>query len=225
MSGVRLELDVTLARSDSTLRIERTLQWQGVLGLIGDSGAGKTSLLRLLAGLEPETRGRIELDGEVLQDSAARIRLAPHRRRIGLVFQDARLFAHLDVAGNLRYAQRRAARGATAAPYDDVVAALGITGLLHRGVETLSGGQAQRVAIARALLAAPRLLLLDEPVSALDARARDEVLSCIEQVRDRFGLPMIYVSHAHDEIARLASATLRIARGQLEPDELAMRTA
>ncbi len=225
MSDVQLSLDVTLARRDSTVRMAQVLRWQGVLGLTGDSGAGKTSLLRLLAGLEPDARGRIELDGEVLQNSAAGIRLAPHRRRIGLVFQDARLFTHLDVAGNLQYAQQRAARGATAPTYDDVTAALGIGKLLQCNVEILSGGQAQRVAIARALLAAPRLLLLDEPVSALDARARDEVLSCIEQVRDRFNLPMIYVSHAHDEIARLASVTLRISRGQFEPDTPTMRTA
>lgn len=209
-----LQLDVQLRRGDFRLELRTHLQWRGVLGLCGPSGSGKTSLLRLLAGLEPEARGRIVVDGELLQDSSRRLAMPPHRRRIACVFQDARLFTHLDVFGNLRYAAKRA-RSEAGPEVNDVIEMLRLRSLLARGVSDLSGGESQRVALARALLCAPRLLLLDEPVSALDPQRRDEVLSAIETIRDHGGPPMIYVSHAAAEVARLCSQRLQLSAGQL----------
>lgn len=212
--GCTLDLDCELQRDAAfALRAQARLRWRGVLGLAGPSGSGKTTLLRLLAGLEPQAHGRIALDGLPLQDSARKLNLPPHRRRVACVFQDARLFTHLDVRGNLRYAEKRA-RGGTPG-LDAIVALLQLQPLLARGVAELSGGETQRVALARALLCAPALLLLDEPVSALDPRRRDEVLRAIETVRDHGGPPMIYVSHNADEIARLASLRLHIDDGRL----------
>ncbi len=209
-----LQLDVSLDRGKASMSVAADLHWQGILGLVGASGAGKTTLLRVLAGLEPTARGRIVLDDGVLLDAARRIALPAHRRRVGMIFQDARLFTHLSVDGNLRYARKRATPG-DGPQWDDVVPALQLGPLLSRRVDTLSGGEAQRVAIGRALLGAPRLLLLDEPVSALDAAMRGEVLSAIETVRDRFALPMIYVTHAHEELRRLAPTQVRIDAGRL----------
>ena len=209
MSDNELQIDFSLSRPPQLLRMSTHRRWNGILGVSGPSGAGKTSLLRVLAGLEPQARGRVLFNGEVLQDSAQAVFIAPHRRRVVAVFQDARLFTHLDVLGNLAYAARRA----TATPAldrDTVIALLGLAPLLQRKVDGLSGGETQRVAIARAVLAAPRLLLLDEPVSALDARGRDDVLSCIERVRDASGLPMLYVSHADAELRRLATQILAL---------------
>ena len=209
-----LDLDCELQRGDFTLRLRTRLRWRGVLGLSGPSGSGKTTLLRLLAGLESEARGHIALDDETLHDAARGLSLPPHRRGVACVFQDARLFTHLTVLGNLRYAAKRARSNSPGV--DTVVEQLHLQPLLARGVTDLSGGETQRVALARALLCAPRLLLLDEPVSALDPQRRDEVLGAIETIRDHGGPPMIYVSHNPDEIARLAWQGLCITHGRLE---------
>lgn len=208
-----LRLDCQLRQGDFELTAQGELRWHGVLGLCGPSGSGKSTLLRLLAGLEPRASGRIELDGDCLQDGRRRYSLAPHRRRIAYVFQDARLFSHLSVAGNLHYALRRAR--ACGLGFDAVVEQLHLQPLLARGVDALSGGETQRVALGRALLSAPRLLLLDEPVSALDPQQRESVLRALESLRDNGGPPMIYVSHAPAEITRLARRTLYIANGRL----------
>jgi len=174
-----------------------------VLALVGPSGAGKTTVLNAIAGLVRPLAGRIEVDGRVLYDSQARIDLPTHQRRIGYVFQDARLFPHLDVRRNLLYGRHRGpARGAFA--FDTVVELLGIGPLLGRRTSHLSGGEAQRVAIGRALLSQPAILLFDEPLSALDQARREEVIPWLQRVREEVRLPMLYVSHHPDEVQRLA---------------------
>ncbi len=176
-----------------------------VLALTGPSGVGKTSVLNAIAGLLRPQAGRIEVDGRVLFDSATRINLPVHRRRIGYVFQDARLFPHLDVRGNLGYG-RHGAKGSSGFGFDAVVDLLGIAPLLARRPRNLSGGEAQRVAIGRALLSQPAMLLLDEPLSALDPARRGELIPYLRRVREQTGLPMLYVSHQPDEVQQLADA-------------------
>jgi len=210
-----LAFDLAVDRGAFVLRACETLPLAGITAVMGASGSGKSTLLRALAGLEPAARGRVQLGGTLLQDAAAGVCLPPHRRGIGYVFQDARLFAHRGVAGNLRYGLARARPGAAAPNFDDVVAALDLGPLLGRRVAGLSGGERQRVAIARALLANPRLLLLDEPLSALDAQRRAELLPYIRQLPGRFGIPLIYVSHAVEEVAQLAGEVLILAAGRV----------
>jgi molybdate transport system ATP-binding protein len=195
-----LSLDIELRRGDyrRQVRIEEAAR---VIALVGPSGAGKTSVLNAIAGLLRPHAGRIEVEGRVLFDHAARIDVPAHRRRIGYVFQDARLFPHLDVAANLRYGRHE---GAQRFRFDDIVALLGIDALLERRPRHLSGGEAQRVAIGRALLSQPALLLLDEPLSALDRERREELIPYLQRVRDTLGLPMLYVSHREDEVRRIA---------------------
>ena len=171
-----------------------------IVALTGYSGAGKTSVLNAIAGLVTPRRGRIEVDGHVLFDAAAGIDVPVHQRRVGYVFQEARLFPHLTVRRNLLYGRRdESARFRL----DDVIALLGIESLLDRRPANLSGGEAQRVAIGRALLSQPDILLLDEPLSALDRARREELIGFIQRVRDESKLPMVYVSHSLDEVKRL----------------------
>lgn len=177
---------------------------QRVIALVGASGAGKTSLLHAIAGLLRPRRGRIEIDGRCLFDDARGIDLPAHRRRIGYVFQDARLFPHLDVRRNLLYGMRGDGMPDVRFDFDAVVDLLGIATLLPRATHALSGGEAQRVALGRALLSQPRILLLDEPLSMLDMDRRDELLPYLQRVRDEIALPMIYVSHYPDEVRRIA---------------------
>ncbi len=179
----------------------------GLTALYGASGAGKTTVINAIAGLVPVTGARVVLDGMALHD------LPPHRRRIGYVFQDARLFPHLSVRGNLRYGGWFRSRGPLAEAA--VVDLLGLGGLLARGVAGLSGGERQRVAIARALLSDPQLLLLDEPLSALDGPRKAEILPYLERLRDEIGLPILYVSHALPEVARLAQHLVVLERGRV----------
>ncbi len=195
-----LSLDIELRRGDyrRQVRIEEAAR---VIALVGPSGAGKTSVLNAIAGLLRPHAGRIAVEGRVLFDHAARIDVPAHRRRIGYVFQDARLFPHLDVAANLRYGRHE---GEQRFRFDDIVALLGIDALLERRPRHLSGGEAQRVAIGRALLSQPALLLLDEPLSALDRERREELIPYLQRVRDSLGLPMLYVSHREDEVRRIA---------------------
>jgi len=199
-----LSLDIQLKRGDyhRHVRIEDPAR---VVALVGPSGAGKTSVLQAIAGLLRPQAGRIAIDGRVLFDHARRIDLPAHRRRIGYVFQDARLFPHLDVRANLRYG--RHARADTGSfSFDDIVTLLGIEALLGRRTRHLSGGEAQRVAIGRALLSQPAILLLDEPLSALDRARREELIPYLQRVRDEIRLPMLYVSHREDEVRRIADA-------------------
>lgn len=175
-----------------------------VIALAGHSGAGKTSVLHAIAGLLTPREGRIEVDGRCLFDSAAGIDVPAHARHVGYMFQDARLFPHLDVRGNLRYGRRTA--GAAAFGFGDVVTLLGIGALLARRPANLSGGEAQRVALGRALLSQPRILLLDEPLSNLDQARREELIPYLQRVRDETALPIVYVSHSADEVERLTRA-------------------
>lgn len=186
-----------------------------VTALFGPSGAGKTSVLAAIAGLARLDRGRIELGGRVLADSDRRIHLPPHRRRIGYVYQDAQLFPHMSVARNLDYGAAFAPAEAVRPDRDRVTAALGIGHLLARRPVALSGGEKARVAIGRALLSAPRLLLMDEPLASLDRALKREILTLIEDVVATFGVPVLYVSHAIEEVARLASHVVVIDHGRV----------
>ncbi|ATE70708.1 molybdenum ABC transporter ATP-binding protein [Lysobacter capsici] len=203
MSTPSFLIEVELRRGGFTRSIAIRSE-QRVIAVVGDSGAGKTSLLHAIAGLLRPQRGRIEIAGRCLYDSAARIDLPAHRRHIGYVFQDARLFPHLDVRRNLLYGLRGEARRAPRFELDAIVDLLGIGPLLQRGTAGLSGGEMQRVALGRALLSQPRILLLDEPLSMLDMNRRDELLPYLQRVRDETSLPMIYVSHYPDEVRRIA---------------------
>ena len=209
-----LDVDVAATRGTFALRARFTAPTPGVTALFGASGAGKTTLVHALAGLAPAT-GRVCLDDAVWLDSRAGINVAAERRGIGFVFQDARLFPHLDVAGNLRYGERRAPRGGHFARRDEIVALLGLGSLLQRRTHQLSGGERQRVALGRALLAQPRLLLLDEPLASVDRARRDEVLPYLESLRDRYSIPMLYVSHQYDEVLRLATHVVLLSAGSV----------
>jgi molybdate transport system ATP-binding protein len=187
----------------------------GATALFGPSGAGKTTLVNMIAGLVRPDRGRIVLDDDVLFDSAARIDVPAHRRRIGYVFQEGRLFPHLTVRQNLVYG--RWMRGLPRAPEEEarVIALLDLGAFLSRRSGRLSGGERQRVAIGRALLMRPRLLLLDEPLASLDAARKAEILPHLERLRDRAGVPIIYVSHQADEVRRIATAVVLVEAGRV----------
>jgi molybdate transport system ATP-binding protein len=186
----------------------------GITALFGRSGAGKTTLVNMLAGLVRPDRGSIAVDGELLFSSERGVDLAPERRRLGYIFQEGRLFPHYSVRGNLTYgAPRRAPPGAVR--FDAVVALLGLETLLERRPGALSGGEKQRVAIGRALLAAPRLLLMDEPLASLDQPRKAEILPFVERLRDELKIPIIYVSHAMEEIVRLADTLVLLSEGRV----------
>src|SRR5487761_737027 len=187
----------------------------GVVALFGRSGCGKTTLVNIISGLLQPDEGRVELDGITLTDTRARIRVPVERRRIGYVFQDARLFPHLGVAANLRYGERRAPQEERTVGFDEVLALLGLEPLLQRRPYQLSGGERQRGALGRALLAQTRLLLLDEPLAALDAARREEVLPYLERLRDRLAIPMVFVSHQLDEVLRLATHVALMEAGEI----------
>jgi len=187
----------------------------GVTALFGRSGSGKTTLVNLIAGLIRPQRGRIVLGGRVVFDSAAGIDLPPRRRQIGYVFQDARLFPHLSVRHNLLYGRWFTPANRRYAHVDAVVELLGLGALLERRPLHLSGGEKQRVAIGRALLASPRIVLMDEPLAALDSARKAEILPYIERLRDELALPIIYVSHAIDEVARLADWLVLLDAGRI----------
>jgi molybdate transport system ATP-binding protein len=185
----------------------------GLTVLFGPSGSGKSTIISAAAGLLRPDQCRIALDGQVLADTASGIWLPPERRRIGLVFQDARLFPHMSVATNLRFGLRRA--GAGPVRLDDVVELLGIAGLLTRRPHTLSGGERQRVAIGRALLAQPHLLLMDEPLASLDSARKAEIMPYLMRLKTALKLPIIYVTHALDEVARLADSIVLVEAGRV----------
>ena len=186
---------------------------EGVSVLFGRSGSGKSTLLRAIAGLDPDTRGQLAFKGETWQNQAWR--LPTTRRDIGFVFQEAALFAHLNVRGNLAYALQRAPASAAGA-LDKLAGRVGISHLLDQAVTTLSGGERQRVAIARALLSQPRLLCMDEPLSALDWRAKAELLALIDALAQETGIPVLYITHAPQEVERLASRVIFMADGRIE---------
>jgi molybdate transport system ATP-binding protein len=188
---------------------------QGVTILFGPSGAGKSSVLAAIAGAMRPDAGHISLDGRALFDAAARVDIPMERRRIGWVFQDARLLPHLSVEGNLRYGLKRAPATDRPIAFDEVTAVLGIGRLLHRRPRDLSGGERQRVGLGRALLSQPRLLLMDEPLAALDAARRREILPFFEQLKTRFGVPVIYVTHSLAEAVRLGDRMAVMREGRV----------
>ena len=221
--GIALEVDVRVEFGGFDLEVEQSMPAAGVTAVFGPSGGGKTTLLRALLGFETGARGRIALGGDVWLDSGRGIVIPPYRRPVGCTFQDGRLFPHLDVAGNLRYADRRSSgngaamsEGKAPVALDDVVDALDLGPLLGRRPHTLSGGERQRVALGRALLSRPRLLLLDEPLSALDRRRKVEIMPYLLALHPRFGIPTLYVSHAVDEVALLADRILVLADGRVQ---------
>ena len=188
---------------------------RGLTALFGRSGAGKTSVVNAIAGLIRPERGRIVVDGSVLIDTERGIRAPAHRRRVGYVFQEGRLFPHLTVRQNLLFGRWFARDSAPASRLEDVVDLLGIAPLLDRRPGRLSGGEKQRVAIGRALLASPRLLLMDEPLAALDAGRKDEILPYLERLRDQASVPIVYVSHSVAEVTRLANTIVLISDGRV----------
>jgi len=185
-----------------------------IVGLFGRSGSGKTSVVNAISGIVRPSRGTIRINGICLFDSAKGIDVAPEKRRIGYVFQDALLFPHMDVEANLVYGQRLRAAGDRVIAQEHVVELLGLGPLLRRRPQTLSGGEKQRVAIGRALLAQPRILLMDEPLASLDGRRKMEILAYIERLRDRLHMPIVYVTHSVGEITRLADRIVVLSEGK-----------
>jgi molybdate transport system ATP-binding protein len=209
-----LDVDVEKRLGDFSLSA-RFQSGNGVTAVFGPSGAGKTTLVNMIAGLVAPDRGRIKIDEAVLFDSAKRIDLPPHRRRIGYVFQEGRLFPHLSVRHNLDYGRRMCGLPPDQAQTARIVGLLDIGELLERRPGKLSGGERQRIAIGRALLMRPRLLLLDEPLASLDIARKREILPYLERLRDEVGVPMVYVSHQAAELRRIATSVVRLEAGKV----------
>ncbi|MDP2830011.1 MAG: molybdenum ABC transporter ATP-binding protein [Sulfuricellaceae bacterium] len=206
---VRYRLDHT----GFTLEVDLSLPGQGVTALFGPSGSGKTTLLRCIAGLN-RAKGFLSVNGEVWQDDEAGHLLPTHERALGYVFQEASLFPHLSVEDNLNFGLKRTPAANRQVDRAHLVELLGIAHLLKRRPDTLSGGEKQRVAIARALFTSPRLLLMDEPLAALDLARKQEILPYLEHLHDELKMPVIYVSHAPDEVARLADHIVLMDAGR-----------
>jgi molybdate transport system ATP-binding protein len=210
-----LAVDVEKQLGDFSLSA-RFQTGSGVTAVFGPSGAGKTTLVNMVSGLVAPDRGRITIDETVLFDSAKRINLPPHGRRIGYVFQEGRLFPHLSVKHNLDYGRRMCGLPPDVPQKQRIVSLLDIGNLLDRRPGKLSGGERQRIAIGRALLMRPRLLLLDEPLASLDVARKREILPYLERLRDEVGVPMVYVSHQAAELRRIATSVVRLATGKVE---------
>ncbi|WP_271411155.1 molybdenum ABC transporter ATP-binding protein [Pseudomonas sp. Q1-7] len=213
MQSIRARFHLQL--SGFSLDADLDLPGRGVSALFGHSGSGKTTLLRCIAGLERAAGGFLEINGEVWQDSARGHFLPTHKRPLGYVFQEASLFEHLSVRRNLEFGQRRIPARARRVHLDQAVELLGIGHLLERMPGGLSGGERQRVGIARALLTSPRLLLMDEPLAALDFKRKGEILPYLERLHDELDIPLLYVSHSPDEVARLADHLVLLDNGQV----------
>lgn len=209
-------LDLSVIRQQGSFRVDVTLKaGAGVTALFGPSGSGKTSVINMVAGLARPDQGRIAVDGRVLFDRAERIDVPPEHRRLGYVFQDGRLFPHLSVRANLNFGRDRVPEAERKVEFDAVVEVLGIEHLLDRRPALLSGGEKQRVAIGRALLASPRILLMDEPLAALDANRKAELLPFIGALSKRFRIPILYVSHSMDEVLSLADTLVLMDQGRM----------
>jgi molybdate transport system ATP-binding protein len=207
---VRLKVDFP----EFCVDVDLNLPGRGVTALYGHSGSGKTTCLRCIAGLEKASQAFIRVNGEVWQDSEKGIFLPTHKRPLGYVFQEASLFPHLTVRSNLEFGLKRIAANERKVKLEQATSLLGIDHLLERQPDKLSGGERQRVGIARALLTSPRLLLLDEPLAALDAPRKREILPYLERLHDELDIPMLYVSHSQDEVARLADHLVLLSNGK-----------
>ena len=203
-----------LKYADFALDVDLELPGRGVTALYGHSGSGKTTCLRCIAGLERAEHGFIQINGEVWQDSQRRVFVPPHKRALGYVFQEASLFPHLSVLANLEFGLRRIPRQQRRVDMEHASTLLGIGHLLERHPQHLSGGERQRVGIARALLTSPRLLLMDEPLAALDSQRKSEILPYLERLHDELEIPVLYVSHSQDEVARLADHIVLLSDGR-----------
>jgi molybdate transport system ATP-binding protein len=212
MIVLAVDLEKQLGALQLSVRFEAV---GGATALFGPSGAGKTSVVNMIAGLLTPDRGLVALDDTVLFDSAAGIDVPPHRRRIGYVFQEGRLFPHLSVRQNLDYGRRMSGRPREAKDFDRIAALLDIGHLLDRRPRMLSGGERQRVAVGRALLTSPRLLLLDEPLASLDTGHKREILPYLVRLRDDAGIPIVYVSHMRAEVRRIATTVVRLDAGRV----------
>ncbi|NQY13034.1 MAG: molybdenum ABC transporter ATP-binding protein [Henriciella sp.] len=215
MSGSELTLSAEIALDDFTLTVDEHVSLNGVTAVFGPSGSGKTSLLNLVAGFLRPDRGEISFGDEIWAKTEPKAWVPPHRRPVGTVFQDAQLFPHLSVRGNLDYADKRADKTAPGHARTKIIDAMALSPLLNRTVQTLSGGERQRVAIARTLLTRPRLLLLDEPLSALDGARKAELLPFLETLKTEFALPTLYVSHDVDEVSRIADRVMMLEAGRV----------
>lgn len=215
MTTAPLTLKAQLARQDFSLDVSLELPAHGITALFGASGSGKTTCLRVLAGLEQGAKGEVIVGGQTWQDSARQVFVPTHRRAVGYVFQEASLFDHLTVEGNLRFGFDRTPVAERRHGWDHGLDLLGIRPLLSRRPRELSGGERQRVAIARALATSPRLLLMDEPLAALDAARKAEILPWLEQLHEALDLPVVYVTHATDEVARLADHVVVLDQGRV----------
>lgn len=210
-----LRVSVLKRRADFTLQAAFAAPTPGVTALFGRSGSGKTTLVDIISGLLPPDEGEIRLGDTLLTDTRQAVSVPVERRRIGYMFQDPRLFPHLSVEGNLRYGATRAGPATPVVVFDEVVSLLGLSALLQRRPQGLSGGEKQRVALGRALLSQPQLLLLDEPLGSLDVARRQEVLPYLEALRDRLSIPMVYVSHEFEEVLRLATHLVLLDAGRV----------
>jgi molybdate transport system ATP-binding protein len=211
--GIRARL--RLAYPGFMLEVDLALPGRGITALFGPSGSGKTTFLRCVAGLEQAGEGLLTVNGEIWQDSARGVFVPTHKRALGYVFQEASLFPHLSVRRNLEFGMKRAAPSARQVDWEQAVGLLGIGHLLDRMPERLSGGERQRAGVARALLTSPRLLLMDEPLAALDLKRRNEILPYLERLHDELDIPVLYVSHAADEVARLADHIVLLDQGRI----------
>lgn len=210
-----LRLKASLTRQAFSLDIDVTLPAQGITALFGASGSGKTTCLRVMAGLEPQAIGQVSVPGATWQDSAKHLFLPVHQRALGYVFQEASLFEHLRVEDNLQFGFKRTPKPDRKHHWDQLLDLLGITHLLQRWPHELSGGERQRVAIARALATSPQLLLMDEPLAALDAARKSEILPYLARLPAELGIPVLYVSHSIDEVARLADHLVLLDAGRV----------
>jgi molybdate transport system ATP-binding protein len=215
MAGGGITASFSRAFADFSLDVSLAVPGRGVTAIFGPSGSGKTSLLRSIAGLERAGSGYLDVNGEVWQDDAAGIFLPVHQRPLGYVFQEASLFAHLDVARNLDFGLRRVPAAQRRVSLGQAIELLGLQKLMQRMPGTLSGGERQRVAIARALATSPRLLLMDEPLASLDIARKAEILPYLERLHDELDMPVLYVSHAPDEVARLADHLVLLDAGRV----------
>ncbi|MBC3775485.1 molybdenum ABC transporter ATP-binding protein [Pseudomonas sp. SWRI99] len=209
-----IDVRLNLVWPDFNLDVDLHLPGRGVTALYGHSGSGKTTCLRCIAGLERAAHGVIRVNDQVWQDSAKGIFVAPHKRALGYVFQEASLFAHLSVRANLQFGLKRIARAERRVDLAQATELLGIGHLLERHPQHLSGGERQRVGIARALLTSPELLLMDEPLAALDSQRKREILPYLQRLHDELDIPVLYVSHAQDEVARLADHLVLLSAGK-----------